>query len=270
MNLLALIVVYGIEPAATASLRSLARCRRHERCTLRTIVWDNSPQPSKVDWLVLGLHGDYVATPENLGLSTIYNRVTAGHLQRGEHLLLLDQDTDLPDDFLLKAAAAIEAHPNVDLFLPMVRANGRWASPVTYWCGWGKQWRVRLVGSIPSKRVCAINSGMIISAAYMLGSFPGYDERLRFYGTDTQFMLDYIDRRRRLCMIDSVIAHDLSFFSAAAPTRAQKFNVMKAAYGYIYENRPWIQQVAVRLVMLSISIRYALKHRDPDFLRREE
>lgn len=265
LSFLAVVVVYGSKPVETPSLLSLANCRL-ERCRLRTIVWDNSPFGDGVDLSALGLCGEYVATPTNLSLSTIYNHVVSCHLRPGEYLLLLDQDTVLPNDYLLKAQAAISAHPDVDLFLPMVWANGRWASPVTYLCGWGKQWGSRQVGEITSNRISAINSGMIISDTYLLGSFPIYDERLRFYGTDTQFMLDYMDRRRSLCMMDTVIDHDLSYFSAASSTRASKFAVMKAAYDVIYEKRPWIQRVAVRLMMLAVSLRYALKYRDLAFL----
>lgn len=265
-KLLALIVVYGCDPTNTPSMRSLVQCVKGG-CELRIIVWDNSPRPHDVDWRALGQTGAYISTPDNLGLSTIYNRVIGQHLQVDEHLLLLDQDSELPTDFLEKAAAAIAVHPKVDLFLPMVRANSRWASPVTYFCGWGRQWRSGVVGCIPSKRVCAINSGMIISSAYLHGSFPGYDERLRFYGTDTQFMLDYMDRRCRLCVIDSVIMHDLSFFSGPPAKRAEKFKVMRAAYYFIYERRPYIQQIAVKLMMFAMTIRYAIRHRGIDFFR---
>jgi hypothetical protein len=263
---LAIIVVYGREPADTISLRSLARCRSGS-CALRMVVWDNSSQSHQMDWTAVGHTGTYISTPQNLGLSTIYNRVISQHLRRGEHLLLLDQDTDLPADYLEKAVIALETCPGVDLFLPMVRANGRWASPVTYLCGWGRQWRSRVIGTIASKRVCAINSGMIISSEYLLGSFPGYDERLRFYGTDTQFMLDYMERRSRLCVLDSVLRHDLSFFSGPSAHRAEKFAAMRDAYRYIYERRQRLQRIAVKVVMFAMSIRYAVQHRDPAFLR---
>jgi hypothetical protein len=265
-KLLALIVVYGCDPTDTPSMRSLVQCASGG-CELRIVVWDNSPRPQVVDWAALGQTGTYISTPDNLGLSTIYNRVIALHLHPEEYMLLLDQDSELPPDFLEKAAAAILVHPDVDLFLPMVRANARWASPVTYLCGWGRQWQSGAVGSMPSKQVCAINSGMIISSSYLLGSFPVYDERLRFYGTDTQFMLDYMDRRSRLFVIDSVIMHDLSFFSGPLAKRVEKFAAMRAAYHFIYERRPRIQRLAVKLVMFAVSIRYAVLHRDLTFLR---
>lgn len=264
--MLALIVVYGCDPIDTPSVRSLVQCASGG-CELRIIVWDNSPQPHDVDWKALGQAGAYISTPDNIGLSTIYNRVIGEHLQVGEHLLLLDQDSELPTDFLEKATAAIAVNPKIDLFLPMVRANGRWASPVSYLCGWGRQWRSDAVGSMSSKRVCAINSGMIISSSYLLGAFPGYDERLCFYGTDTQFMLDYMDRRPSLVVFDSVIRHDLSFFSGPSAKQAEKFIAMRTAYYFIYEHRPRIQRVAVKLVMLAVSILYAIRHRDIAFLR---
>lgn len=265
-KLLALIVVYGTKPTDTPSLRSLIQCRV-SGYKLRIIVWDNSPQPHDMDWTEFGQTAAYISTPDNLGLSTIYNRVIAEHLQSDEHLLLLDQDSELPVDFLENAAIAIEAHPKIDLFLPMVRANGRWASPVTYLCGWGREWRSDMVGSMPSKRVCAINSGMIISSAYLQGEFTGYDERLSFYGTDTQFMLGYMDQRPMVFVIDSVIMHDLSFFSGPSARRAEKFVTMRSAYDFIYERRPRIQRIAVKIVMLAMSIRYAVRHKDFAFLR---
>lgn len=267
-RLLALIVVYGIAAERSPSLASLAASRR-DRAALRVVVWDNSADPRGLDPRSFELPVEYVSTPDNLGLSTIYNRVIRERLRPDEHLLLLDQDTQLPVDFLDVAATAIAAHPDIDLFLPWVRASGRWASPVSYLLGWGWRRASRAVGTIASRRLCAINSGMIASASYLQGDFPGYDERLRFYGTDTQFMLDYSDRRPTLCLLDAVIEHDLSFYSSTIAGRASKFVAMKSAYRFIYERRSHMQRFAVRLVMLVASIRYALAYRNAGFLKVE-
>lgn len=265
-KLLALIVVYGCNPTDTPSMRSLLKCIGGEY-ELRIIVWDNSPQPHNLNWCTLEPRGEYIATPENIGLSAIYNRVVRQHLRESEYLLLLDQDSELPVDFLDKTASAIATYPDLDLFLPMVSANSRWVSPVTYFCGWGKQWNVGVVGCIESKRVCAINSGMVISSTYLHGSFPGYDERLSFYGTDTQFILDYIDRRSQLYVLDTVIKHDLSFYSGLPGQRAKKFKAMRTAYHFIYEKRPFLQRFTVNIIMFTVAIRYAIRYKTLDFLR---
>ena len=84
-SFLALVVVYGREPAETPTLHSLARCSL-ERCDLRTIVWDNSPKPTEINESAPGLPVEYVSTPENLGLSAIYNRVSATRLRLTDRL----------------------------------------------------------------------------------------------------------------------------------------------------------------------------------------
>lgn len=269
IQFLALIVVYGKDPVRTESLETLL-ANNFDRKRLRILIWDNSPHP-KGDFEEFQRAGVlYRSTPENLGLSNIYNRVIAEDLVAGEHLLLLDQDTVLPLDFLVTAETAIELYADIDLFLPMVQANGNWVSPLDYFLGWGRYWSAPLSGRIKSVRVCGINSGMVISARYLQSMVqPVYDERLRFYGTDTQFMLDYADRRAELVVLDVQLMHDLSFFSETVQQRALKFAVMRAAYRQIYERRSLLQRFGVAVVMAMVSLLYAWRYRSSSFLRRQ-
>jgi hypothetical protein len=265
MRVLALVIVYGTAPLQTTSLQTLL-ASKFDHSRLRILVWDNSKAPAphaeELDALGVG----YVSTPDNLALSMIYNRVIANHLQQGEHLLLLDQDSKLPPDFLSCCDATVTQNDDVDLFLPMIHANGNWVSPLTYIAGWGRYWKEPRVGRMPARETCAINSGMLISSRYLKGEFPGYDERLRFYGTDTQFMLDYMDRRRELVVLDVRFDHDLSFFSDHGADRAGKFRTMRAAYRHIYEGRPIWQRCGVATVMVLVSLVYAIRLRDPTVL----
>lgn len=265
MRVLALVVVYGAAPSHTTSLQTLLACK-FDRSNLRVLVWDNSKTPASDAEVLAEADVLYVSTPQNLGLSTIYNRVIDEHLQAGEHLLLLDQDSTLPPDFLHSCASAVMQHPDVDLFLPMIRANGNWVSPLSYLAGWGRYWKQPRVGRMRSRGVCAINSGMLISSRYLKGDCPGYDESLRFYGTDTQFMLDYMDHRRDLVVLDAHLEHDLSFFSASVADRVDKFRTMRAAYRCMYEHRPIWQRCGVAAVMLLVSVAYAIRLREPAVL----
>ncbi len=266
-EILALIVVYGESPLQTASFHTLAAAAG---TNVRVLIWDNSPlaQPPKAIEPAWADRLTYVSTPENLGLSTIYNRVIASHLRENEFLLILDQDSHLPPDFFARAAEAIAAHPDIDLFLPMVRAHERWVSPLTFFCGWGRYWPAPRRGLQPAARCAAINSGMLVSARYLKGDYPGYDERLRFYGTDTQFMVVYATQRRWFCVVDAVIPHDLSFFSSSVSKKCGKFLEIKSAYRWVYEGHPWYWRLAVAGVMGVVSIRYALKFRSLAFLSR--
>lgn len=265
-QLCVLIVVYGYDPIATISLKTLLAAE-FPREQMRVLIWDNSPQPVGDRLALINIGVDYFSTPENLGLSVIYNRVIAEYLHYGEYLLLLDQDTSLPTDFMLVCEAAVRQHSDIDLFLPMIWANNSWISPLTYVMGWGYYWRHPRVGRMASRKICAINSGMLISASYLKNDFPGYDERLRFYGTDTQFMLEYVERRSELMVLDVCIEHDLSFFSDSIRNRVSKFRTMRAAYKYIYELKPIWQRFGVKLVLGLVSILYAVRYRDFKFLK---
>lgn len=267
VQFLALIVVYGTDPVRTSSLQTLL-ANEFDRNRLRTLVWDNSPHPkAKVEELqragVL-----YRSTPENLGLSRIYNCVIAEDLVAGEHLLLLDQDTVLPVDFLPTVEAAIGQHPDIDLFLPMIQANGNWVSPLDYFLGWGRYWSAPRSGRMKSAHVCAINSGMVIAARYLKGR-QVYDERLRFYGTDTQFMLDYADCRNELVVLNTQLVHDLSFFSDPVEERVRKFAVMRAANTQIYASRPLLLRLGAACILAAVSWLYALRYRSCSFLKRK-
>jgi cellulose synthase/poly-beta-1,6-N-acetylglucosamine synthase-like glycosyltransferase len=264
--ILVLVVVYKTDPALSDSLRTLV-ANDYPRNQLRVIVWDNSPN-SIANLEFLQKEGfEYYLTPENLSLSVIYNKVITKHLRGDEYLLLLDQDTLLPKDFLRVVESAVSKDSDIDLFLPMVRANNSWVSPINYLIGWGRSWGLPRSGRMRANNICAINSGMLIAAKYLKNEYPGYDERLRFYGTDTQFMLDYMSRRCELVVLDSVLEHDLSFFSGSASSRANKFYQMRSAYSYIYEDKSALQRTSLWLVMLIISLFYSVKYKDLKFLK---
>jgi GT2 family glycosyltransferase len=66
------------------------------------------------------------------------------------------------------------------------------------------------VGRVSSRRTLAINSGMIIRRDYLARRFSGYDERLRFYGTDNDFCRKYSKDERWVYALNSVVTHSLA------------------------------------------------------------
>lgn len=264
IRFLALIVVYGLDPVKTSSLQTLL-ANVFDRERLRILVWDNSPIPT-FDADNLQQTGIvYRSTPENIGLSRIYNYVIANELRDGEYLLLLDQDTVLPVSFLTIVNDAIKQHSDIDLFLPMIKVNSNWVSPQNYYLGWGRYWKNPRIGRMKSAHIFAINSGMVISSRYLLGRRV-YDEHLSFYGTDTQFMLDYAERRHELVVLNVNLNHDLSFFSESIENRAKKFAVMKAANKHIYSSRSLFKRFGSFVIISIISFIYAWRYRSIKFL----
>lgn len=265
MTIVAVVVVYG-QPANRTPAYCSINALRETGHALRVVVWDNSPRAAPSDSQRLHDSDLYVSTPENLGLSVIYNRVRAEHLCEADFVLLLDQDSVLPPDFLDAWDNAVKAVPEVDLYLPLVRAHNRWVSPLSYRWGWGRYWKEPKLGRIEATGCMAINSGMIIRCGYFTHDFAGYDERLRFYGTDTQLMVSHAAKRRDVCVFNAVIDHDLSFFSSEGGAQAKKFREMRAGYRYIYENAPMLTRLAVGATMLLVSLRYAIRFRSIQYI----
>lgn len=258
---LALVVVYGCNPADAETIRSLSEVRGHN---ITLLVWDNSPTSSSIDRVREKWAGPlhYVSTPENIGLSAIYNRTIANYLHRNDFLVILDQDSKLPNDYFQVLTESIQRNEGIGLHLPLVRSDGLLVSPVHYFFGWGHYWRNARPGVYPSRLKVAINSGMAISGRYLKGElFTGYDEELRFYGTDTQFMVDYARNHHHFVVLNSVIHHSLSFFSASREGKVDKFLEMKRAHLYIHGRSGFWELCLARVVLGIVSLIYVLRYR---------
>lgn len=259
-------MIYGIAPSKSPAVESLGKISK-SNINLRTLIWDNSPQRQS-DFLPDGDRGEttWVHTPQNLGLAAIYNEVILNHLRSNEHLLLLDQDTRLPPNFFIASENAILRNPSVALFLPMVRAHERWVSPLYAAIGWGRYWKRPRYGLHKSRHVGAINSGMVISAEYLRGSFSGYDRDLLFYGTDTYFMLQFRRQKRWFYILDAAIDHDLSFFSTSTAKKIEKFREMRRGNAICYRQARWPVRALVRSLMTCAAIVYSIRYKTFDFL----
>jgi GT2 family glycosyltransferase len=265
-SILALVVVYGIPPTESPAVSSIRNSAK-TGVNLRTLIWDNSLQRIQDDLPEVGW-GDmaWVHTPENLGMAAIYNAVISDRLRQHEHLLLLDQDTRLPENFFEVAALAIVQNPSVALFLPMVRAHARWVSPLYAALGWGRYWRQPQAGLLSSRHLGAINSGMIIAASYLQKQFVGYNRNLRFYGTDTYFMLEYRRQNKWAFILDTIIDHDLSFFSTSTEGKVVKFREMRYANAICYSRSAWPVRLGVCLLMACAALIYAYRYKNLGFL----
>lgn len=221
MRLLILVVLYRRACRASETLRSLAACRNTLHDSL-VVVWDNSPEEAVAEerlWLRSALpRAAYFHDASNPGLASVYNRVIDRFLkamapETSDFLLLLDQDSEVDQTFFTALEHATTEHPEIALFLPLVAARGRIVSPANLYGFKGSYWKKKRSGLTPSEHHTAINSGMVISAPYLREHFPGYDERLQFYGTDNFFMREYGKTNRQFVVLDCILQHDLSCFT---------------------------------------------------------
>lgn len=274
MRYLVLCVIYKTNPSNSITLFSLAECRCAKE-NIRVIVWDNSPlraESVELEWLARNFSNvEYRHSPQNVPLSSAYNTAIReyflGSISEYDALVLLDQDSSFGPDLFSKATEAAEKYPDADLFLPFVKANGKIISPASLYWFKGVSWGHARSGLVHSRFRAAINSGMIIRSRYLVGQFPGYDERLRFYGTDNYFLQEYAKTQLWLCVLDVEIQHDLARNRDEGVETKLWRHLDNVRALYLLNEKGWVRRTCCQLYCLLYSAKIALQHRDRRFLK---
>ncbi|HEX3892286.1 MAG TPA: glycosyltransferase [Terracidiphilus sp.] len=134
VTLFTVIVLYKLRPQQSPSYLTLLNAASRvgaEKLRIKVLLYDNSPSAWEQGLLPEGV--SYERTSENRGLADAYNR--ALEMAEGENcrwLLTLDQDTTLPEDFLVKLVETIDQvqkSPSVAAVVPQIVDQGRMLSP---------------------------------------------------------------------------------------------------------------------------------------------
>lgn len=214
VRVLAVIVLYRRDPDQSEAFQSLLRLiQRLQRdlMDLTTLIYDNTPgiTSSRISSMC---DVTYKSTGKNLGLASAYNCALAQAESRGlSWLLLLDQDTSLPLDFLdslCKDIRLYEYDSSVVAIVPTVQSNGAVVSPkrvgFTSLCALPRESH-----GVQEREITAINSGTAIRCDF-IRSIGGFNNA---------YWLDYLDHwlfrqiyahGKRAALSQSCLGHQLS------------------------------------------------------------
>lgn len=268
------VVLYKKQPRQSSTLMSLSTMSAEVKSGLHICIRDNSPEAftsdekQELDDLLADISFVYRHNQgNNLPLSRIYNEAIS-ELDDRQYLVIFDDDSEFTADYFLSACRSIEKQTDCDLFLPIVHYDNTIVSPASFHYFKGHNFKEVFPGMMSCKNIFAINSGMIISARYLKHGFEGYDERIRFYGTDNDFMSRYTASHSMLCVLDYNMHHTLNYYAndepfakASARYRDQRrasFILMKRHGAFIY--------FLTHLYWLVFSVKYAFKKRDIRYL----
>lgn len=188
------------------------------------LIHDNSPQGIThiVPQLPEGF--EFRLSPENIGTAGAYAAaVNVAKAQNCEWLLLLDQDTLLPPDYLARAAASLHG---ADVMVPRVWHGEQLISPgVLSTIG-----SIHPIANIPGygrARVTAISSGVLARVVAIEASLP-FPKDLWLDYVDHWMFLSFARNGFRTTQIDADLAHDLSIKNPGrlAPDRLK--NILRA------------------------------------------
>jgi hypothetical protein len=214
--LCAIVVIYQQSPAESAFLRTLIRNVQDvsgEGVSVAIEVWDNTPNNDNREYIdrlsVSGINICYSTAGENVSLSNVYNGFFDKYERRVDFLLLLDQDTDLPPNYLHSFVRYVREYPGIHLFVPRVRCNSALRSPGKRFFFKGYSISGLESGVHSGKNWLIINSGMFLSANYLLKTRFRYDSRLGFYAVDTYFSIAFF-KCNDFVVLDCDISHSLA------------------------------------------------------------
>jgi hypothetical protein len=222
MKILLLIVLYNIRPSQSDTILSLRNLSGIFGAMPEIFVWINSPVWTKSDQEDLAdLLAAYNVTtrhaPENASLSHIYNSIFEDYPAM-DRIIIFDQDT-LPTVEYFNEVLSL-ARGSDELIIPQVFSDGRLVSPGRRFLSKGYLQHSVSAGVRPSRNVLAINSGMAICPRATRSI--RWDERLRFYGTDSYFMVQYENIRTTLFVTQAKLEHNLAMHQN--PTREWRLN----------------------------------------------
>jgi hypothetical protein len=176
------------------------------------LIYDNSPLPCAQP--AAPLPGcTYVSDPRNGGTAAAYDRACAmASLAGVDWLLLLDQDTALPDGFLEAASAAMASHPRPPYALvpwvfhgPIVLSPARvtdagTVAPLSY------------RAPVPAGKLTAISSGCLLHAPTLAAVLP-LPKGLWLDYVDHWIFLQMHSRGLPVRVFDAALQHDLSVYA---------------------------------------------------------
>lgn len=268
-----LVVLYGrdySESVAITTILAAFDSMRSKGYSPKLYVWNNSPKLSRV------LSRDDVVwlSGQNCSLSVVYNTVAKVVFEGGVELLMLsDDDTDYASFDFISSLCRIrdvssEDEAALGCFIPRIFSNNRLVSPGKRFFFKGSLLNDVRAGKFPSKNLLAINSGTFITKSCYEKMSPLYDERLNFYGTDTDFFIRYQRFYKYIYVIDSSIVHSLSSDTNESPERVLfRWRENIEAMSVVFENESLFIRFLMRAYYSFVKFKLFIRFKDWRFLK---
>ncbi len=223
-------------PDESAAFRTLQAAIQHlpeTHSDIQILLYDNTPGGTDPGSLPEGVF--YEAAEQNAGLATAYNRALAiAEQENASWLLILDQDTTLPLDYLArmsKLASDVDHDDRVAVLVPRMIDAGRAVAPV-FIRFWGVSYIPADFSGTSQREIHATNSASLfrVSALRQIGGFSPY------------FWLDYVDgyifhqiyaRGMKVFVANDIqVKHELSLLHGGVLKPDRFRNILRAESAY--------------------------------------
>lgn len=267
-TILAVIVLYNIklEDSSTYNTLKIAIAASSSTIPIDMVVYDNSAA-SQIVPTNFSTKIKYIHDIENGGISKAYNFALDFAIQRGyDWLLLLDQDSVLPSDFITNCVSDIKLQQDrhsVVAIVPTVYCCNNIISPCKV--GFGGKVTPIIVNrmQVPTIEITAINSGTLVKVSYL--KFIG--------GFNNRYWLDMLDHwlfktiyHNNKCVVigDSSLVHDLSIQNYSTISLDRYHNIIKAENHFNYSNCSIVNYIFFKFRLVIRSLKFIFIHKRGD------
>jgi len=269
MSIFAVLIVYNRRIEETKTFASLLRNYAKTPDAFRDfklVVYDNGPARQKPDPSA-PFELQYFHSSQNRGLAAAYNYALSKAVEASSRwLLLLDQDSSLPDDFignLSRELPGIEKTPEVKAVVPKMRYKEEFFSPSRDLFGGTLRPIDMTHRGVCDFSVFAIGSASAVRVSF-LQSIGGFNE---FY------WLDFLDRwlfitientGGKVYVTDSVVEHELSVMNYDKFMTEERYaNILKYEIVFMRTYKPRLERYVyyLRLVKRVIYLFVTVKNK---------
>lgn len=213
-----LIVLYNKHIFESETCQSLVNVGNiHSKAISEIYIWNNSSfllqenEKNLFDSDFPNARVYYFEDCKNYPLSVVYNTIIS-RLDTDGGLLILDHDSTFDENFIKEIQEGFNDYPNINLFLPRIYYHSTMVSPARQYYFYGRYLKQEIKGVVKSQFLTAINSGMFIRCSYLKNEFEGYNEKIKFYGTDNDFMYKYSKKNKYIYVLNARINHELNYY----------------------------------------------------------
>ncbi|NYF91232.1 glycosyltransferase [Tunturiibacter empetritectus] len=231
-SIFAIIVLYNKLAASSPTIKTLLEAAHaaSNRLRLTVLIVDNTPGGQDPGILPEGVR--YYAEPDNPGLAVPYNKALKMAEEEGfTWLLTLDQDTNLPVDFLKKIEVYAEEYVSdarVAGIVPRIADRGRLISPFRFVGGFFPKVLAPGVEGVSKRFTSALNSASMlrVSAVRMLG---GYDLQFPLHNSDTNLFHRLDLAGKRLIVAGNILVnHELAIMDRQGRMTPERYRRLLA------------------------------------------
>ena len=229
----------------------------------RLIIYENGQRDSKD--IIFPFNAEHIRKDNNEGVAKAYNYALKAAIEDNcEWLLLLDQDTKIPNNFISKLIDRISSANSQEVvaIVPKIYYNESQISPSEV--RWGGVHRPIEDNNLDTSEleINALGSGSSISVAYLMG-IGGFNNEYWLDGLDRWLFRKIYLSGNKVILVDVELQHGLSIMDFKNNVSLDRYeNMLKYEILFMSEYRTSLEMVymIVRLFRRAFIVFYKTKH----------